>query len=51
MRLTGVFAMPDTRNHWNWNTVVEFVDFEAGWKRDWLHLSSGETSPLGAMLR
>lgn len=34
MHLIGVFAMPDTRRQWNWNVEVEFIDFEADWKRD-----------------
>lgn len=34
MRLIGVSAMPNTRRQWNWKTEVEFVDFEADWKRN-----------------
>ena len=26
--------MPNTRRQWHWNVEGEFVDFEAGWKRD-----------------
>lgn len=26
--------MPSTRRQWNWNTEVEFVDFDADWRRE-----------------